>query len=169
MKLMAAICLCLVVSVFSLVGCSNKENNINNENNSPVIIKDNPNANENTTSKEIENTIKEYFNSMEKHNVEDMKKLFTDKLSNLSDTFDFDYVESVNINKISEANYNDEGIKVYTNYIKEEYNISLDNIKIFEVSFNINTTEGTNEEGFQKFAFVKDENTSKWLICEMFR
>ncbi len=148
-----------VFTLFSLISCTSKSNN---EENIQTSISQENSFNNN---EEIINIIESYFKFMEENNIEAMENLFASKLKDLpQDGFNFDYIKKVEVNKIIEAN---ENIDVYIDYINGDYGIPKEDIKIFEVSFNIHTNDNVSKESSQKIALVKENN--KWLIFEMFR
>ena len=149
-----------VFTLFSLVGCASKSHN--EENNQTSVIEESSLSN---ASEEMIKIIENYFRFMEQNDVKSMKSLFASKLRDLpEDGFNFDYIKKVEVNKIIEAN---ENIDVYIDYINTDYGIPKEDIKIFEVSFNIHTNDGISKESSQKIALVKEDN--KWLIFEMYR
>ncbi|KMT23143.1 DUF4829 domain-containing protein [Clostridium cylindrosporum] len=176
MSLKAKVCLSIIFGMLFLVGCSIKEENSlgstnkvkNSQSNKVDVNSTNKDSNEQSLK-----IIKEYFRAMENHDVPNMRNLFFNKLSNLPENFNVDYVKSITINNIMETDYNDDKIKVYVDYIKSEYGVDEHSIKIFKISFNININKGYSEEfggeNSQKFALIRDLKTGKWLICEVFR
>lgn len=168
MRIFIIICLIVISCIFSFVGCSKAYNSVeeNISNNNFITKNDNveKSKNDKVNEEEISRVIKDYFESMEKHDIKAMKELFFEEPDGLEE-MNLDYIEEILVNSIKELEESNNSQEVYKKYIKEEYSLEGDNIKIFEVKFTINSET----EGSQKFALVKDNKASSWLIVEMFR
>lgn len=168
MRSFIIICLIIISSIFSFVGCSKDYNGVeeNISNNNFITKNDNVEnfKSDKVNKEEIDKLIKNYFQNMEKHDMKAMKELFLSEPDGLEE-MNLDYIEEILVNSIKELEESNNSQEVYKKYIKEEYSLESDNIKIFEVNFTINSEK----EGLQKFALIKDSKTLKWLIIEVFR
>lgn len=163
MKFITVICLSIIICFFSLLGCSksysdtkNIPNKVEAENKDKQEEKENEKEN-------LTKIIVSYFDAMESHDIEGIKSLFSDKSPSFG-KMDLSYIEEVSVKSIKDLSQDDESLEVYINYINEEYGIKKENIRLFEVEFGINSKEAS-----QKIALIKEEESPKWLIAEMFR
>lgn len=166
--------ICSLISLtLLLTGCSQKSTLESNANESKHTENKGQKKDELKQNDNVTNIINKYFKSMEEHNLDTIGSLFIEGKNDLSETLDIDYIKSTEVDNIEEVNYEDDSISVYLNYIQEEYGKDKEDIKIFKVNFTIEVNDGYDKDlggdFTQKFALVRDKETSKWLICEMFR
>lgn len=131
----------------------------------------NPEKNTIVKVDEAKNLIEQYYNSMEKSDIATMESLFYRKINLDKSMYNFDYIDKIEIKSIEKLDSNNESSKVYIDYVSEEYNVSLENILLYNVSFEIHVKEGYDNElvreGIQKFSIIKSDNN--YLIGELFR
>lgn len=161
MKFITVICLSIIICFFSLLGCSKSYSDAKDIPNK--VEEDYKNDPDREERENLTKIIERYFEAIESHNIEGVKSLFSDKSPSF-DKMDLSYIEEVSVESIQSLNQDDENLEVYINYINEEYGVKKDNIRLFEVEFSINSKEAS-----QKIALIKKEESSKWLIAEMFR